>query len=122
MPQFYGLPSSAGWETRVMPHLRFAFPVAIVPTQDQRFDVTCRDFPELRLRSSGSGLLRTLMEVEDALDAVIAHYLELGRALPRPSLREAGEHVVAPSPQVIASAIRLRGVEGDDGIRVQSAQ
>ena len=37
-----------------MAHLSFAFPVAIIPTPDQRFDVYCRDLPELRLTSSGS--------------------------------------------------------------------
>lgn len=94
-----------------MPHLSFSFPVLIRPAAEQTFHITCRDFPELSLTSSGVGLLATLREVEEGLDAVIASYLERGQQLPRPSLREPGEYVVAPSPPTIAAAIRILGTE-----------
>ncbi len=51
--------------------------------------------------------VRLISAVEAVLDTVVEGYLNAGKPLPQPSLRDPGEHVVAPSPALIARAVKL---------------
>lgn len=92
-----------------MPHRFrfFAYPVLLSPQRDGQVAIACRDLPELNMVLPPAVELRLISAVEAVLDVVFERYLNEGRPLPQPSLREAGEHVVAPSPALIARAVKL---------------
>lgn len=92
-----------------MPHRFrfFAYPVLLSARPDGQVAITCRDLPELNMLLPPIAKVRLIAAAEALLDAVFEGYLNEGRPLPQPSLRDPGEHVVAPSPALIARAVKL---------------
>lgn len=89
-----------------MPHRFFAYPVLLSARPDGQIAITCRDLPELNFLLPAVAEVRVISAAEAVLDTVFEGYLSADRPLPWPSNREPGEHVVAPSPALIARAVK----------------
>lgn len=81
---------------------RFQYAVSLAPAEEGGFVVTCRDLPQLV--TQGEDLENALAEAADAMDEVLAAYMQGGLTLPAPSKVHKGEHVASPPAETMAKA------------------
>lgn len=81
---------------------RFEYAVRLTPAEEDGFVVLCRDLPQLV--TQGDDLTHALSEAVDAMDEVLAAYMQGGLTLPTPSRARKGEHLVSPPAETMAKA------------------
>lgn len=81
---------------------RFEYAVFLESSDEGGFVVTCRDLPELI--TQGESIADALNEARDALDEVIAAYMQGKREFPKPSNPREGEYLVGPPAETAAKA------------------
>lgn len=81
---------------------RFEYAVKLTPADEGGFVVTCRDLPQLI--TQGDDLAHALAEAADAMDEVVAAYMQGNLSFPVPSKLRRGEHVVSPPAETVAKA------------------
>lgn len=80
----------------------FEYPVLLTPAKEGGFVVTCRDLPEVI--TQGEDLPDALMQAADAMEEAFAARIDDGLEFPPPSDVQEGEHLVAPSAEMVAKA------------------
>ena len=81
---------------------RFQYPVALRPSKEGGYVVTCRDLPQLI--TQGEDERDALLQAADAMDEVFAAYMVEGIEFPEPSKTKRREHLVAPPAETMAKA------------------
>ncbi len=80
----------------------FEYPVLLTPAKEGGFVVTCRDLPEVI--TQGEDLHDALMQAADAIEEAFAARIDDGLEFPPPTEAQEGEHLVAPSAEMVAKA------------------
>ena len=82
--------------------IRFLYPARLLPDRDGEIVVSFRDIPACL--TSGADKAAALTEAAGALEEAIAGRISDGEAIPAPSPRRTGEHLVAVPPDMAAKA------------------
>lgn len=80
----------------------FEYPVLLTSSDEGGFVVTCRDLPEVV--TQGEDLHDALRQAADAMEEAFAARIDDELEFPPPSAAREGEHLVAPSAEMVAKA------------------
>lgn len=81
---------------------RFEYAIALKPSEEGGFVVTCRDLPEVI--TQGDDREDALTQAADAMDEAFAARMQANEDLPTPSRFRKAEYVVSPPAETVAKA------------------